>query len=269
LKLRTSLAAIFLAATPATFAQTTSGPHPLSTRPGWELGVQGSHYDYREPDFAHLEGNRLGIVADRTWTNDSGLFGKLDYRTSYGRLKYDSNGTGSKDQIPDLVFELRALAGLDWVGGSASLSPFLGLGYRYLINDSRGYTSTGAKGYRRYSNYLYAPIGLTARLHLGGGWVLAPTLEEDVFLHGTQVSKLSDVGVGLTDVTNTQDKGRGHRASLMLEKDNWTFGAWTQYWHINDSDVRCVTPVVNNSCLTGKEPENYTRESGLELRYRF
>jgi hypothetical protein len=55
----------------------------------------------------------------------------------------------------------------------------------------------------------------------------------------------------------------------MLEKDNWSFGAWTQYWHISDSDLRCATPVVNNSCLAGKEPENYTRESGLELRYRF
>jgi hypothetical protein len=258
-------AAIFLASS-AAFAQL---PNPLSTRPGWELGVQGSHYDYLEPDFAELQGNRIGLVAARTWTDDSGLFGKIDYRESYGSLKYTSNGTGSKDSVPDLIFELRALAGLDWVGNSASLSPYLGLGYRYLYDNPRGYTTTGAIGYRRQSNYLYAPVGLTARWNMGGGWVLAPTAEADVFLYGTQVSKLSDTGLGFTDVTNHQGSGRGHRFSLMIEKDHWSFGAWTQYWHIKDSDVQCVTPVVNNSCLAGMEPENYTRESGIELRYRF
>jgi len=263
---RTLEAAAILLASSAALAQE---PNPLSTRPGWELGVQGSRYEYTEPDFAKLSGNRLGLVAARTWTDAAGLFGKIDYRESYGRLKYESNGTGSMDKVPDLIFEVRALAGLDWVGGSVSLSPYLGLGYRYLFNNATGYTTTGAIGYRRYSNYLYAPAGATARWHMGGGWVLAPTAEADVFLYGTQVSKLSDTGLGLADVTNRQSSGRGHRFSLMVEKDHWAFGAWNHYWHINSSNLQCFTPVVNGVCLAGQEPENYTREYGLELRYRF
>jgi len=73
------------------------------------------------------------------------------------------------------------VAGLDWVGRSVSLSPYVGVGYRYLYNDVRGSTSTGAIGYRRESNYIYEPIGLTARFLLGDRWVLAPTLEGEVF----------------------------------------------------------------------------------------
>jgi hypothetical protein len=260
-------ASVFAVLFPAT--GTAQEGNPLATRPGWELGGQAARYRYLEPDFAKLSGDRVGIVAARTFTNAAGVFSRIDYRESYGRLKYESNGTGSQDRVPDWIFEVRGVAGVDWVGGSASLSPYLGLGYRYLYNDSRGYSTTGAIGYRRESNYLYAPVGLTARLHLGGRWVLAPTLEADVLLQGRQVTKLSDTDTGLMDVTNEQKRGRGHRASLVLEKDHWAIGAWTLYWHIKDSDFQCATAVVNGVCFGGIEPENYTRESGLEIRYRF
>ena len=50
----------------------------------------------------------------------------------------------------------------------------------------------------------------------------------------------------------------------MVEKDHLAFGAWTHYWHIKDSDVQ---PIGRGQA--GREPENWTRESGLELRYRF
>jgi hypothetical protein len=253
------IAAVLLAASSAAIAQQ---PDPLATRSGLEVGAQVAGYEYLEPDIAKLSGNRLGVVGTGTLTGDSGIFGKIDLRESYGRLKYE--GSGTMTGVPDLIIEARALVGLDWIGASVSLSPYLGLGYRYLFDDLRGNSSTGFAGYRRLSNYLYAPVGFTTRFRLGEGWVLAPTLEADVFLVGKQISKLSDTGIaGLIDVTNTQHSGRGHRASLMLEKDRWVFGAWTQYWHIDKSDVQ------STGVGPGFEPENTTRESGLELRYRF
>jgi len=54
----------------------------------------------------------------------------------------------------------------------------------------------------------------------------------------------------------------------MVEKDHLAFGAWTHYWHIKDSDVQ-FAGVVQGRGRFAQEPENYTRESGLELRYRF
>jgi len=259
-------ASVFAVLFPA--AGTAQEGNPLLTRPGWELGGQAAHYWYEEPDFAKLSGNRVGIVVARTFTDASGFFSRIDLRGSYGRLKYESAVSGTQDGVPDWILEARAVAGWDWVGGSVSLSPYLGLGYRYLYDDSRGYSTTGAIGYRRYSNYLYAPVGLTARYHLGDGWVLTPTLEADVFLQGTQVSKLSDTDLGYIDVTNDQKKGRGHRASLMLEKDRWALGAWWHYWHIEDSDIQ-FAGVVNGVPRAALEPANYTRESGLESRYQF
>jgi hypothetical protein len=50
----------------------------------------------------------------------------------------------------------------------------------------------------------------------------------------------------------------------MLEKDHLAVGPWLHYWHIADSDVQQVAPGK-----FGLEPENWTREVGLELRYRF
>jgi hypothetical protein len=256
------IAAVLIASSSIAIAQQ---PDPLATRNGWELGAQVASYDYLEPDFAELSGTRLGLSA--AWTlSRSGLFEKFDVRASYGRLKYQ--GSGTMTGVPDLILEARAVAGMDWIGTSASLSPYLGLGYRYLYDDLRGYGSTGAAGYRRYSNYVYAPVGFTARFRLGNGWVLAPTLEADVFLQGKQKSKLSDTGLGYIDVTNHQNSGRGHRAAFMVEKDKWAFGIWTHYWHISDSDVQ-FSGVVGGVPHFGQEPENYTRESGLELRYRF
>ncbi|HKB61955.1 MAG TPA: hypothetical protein VKD03_03695, partial [Burkholderiales bacterium] len=191
------------------------------------------------------------------------VFFRVDGRESYGALKYQ--GSGTQDSVPDLIVEARGVAGLDFFPWNrVSLSPYLGLGYRYLYNDSRGYTSTNAAGYQRYSNYLYAPAGLTIRFDLGNRWVLAPTVEADIFILGKQKSQLSDANLGFNDVTNTQKGGSGYRAYLMVENDHLAFGAWMHYWDINDSDVQ---PIGRGRA--GLEPANWTRESGIEFRYRF
>ena len=257
-------AALSLAISCAAIAGTSPGPDPLATRRGFEVGGQIAHYHYEEPDFAKFIGNRGGIVGaytfPRRWNR---VFFKVDGRGSYGALKYQ--GSGTQDSVPDLIIETRGVAGMDFpVGSGVSLSPYLGVGYRYLYNDSRGYTSTNAAGYQRYSNYLYMPVGVTMRFDLGNRWVLAPTGEADIFIRGKQRSQLSDANLGFNDVTNTQRHGYGSRAYLMVEKDHLAFGAWMHYWNIKDSDVQPI-----GLGQAGREPENWTRESGIEFRYRF
>ncbi len=256
-------AAVLSAISPAV-AQISSQLEPLATRRGWEVGGQLAQYHYEEPNFAKYTGTRGGIVGAYTFTRADRMFLRVDGRGSYGALKY--RGSGTQDSVPDTVIETRGVAGLDFPAGSGvSLSPYLGLGYRYLYNDSRGYTSTNAAGYRRYSNYLYAPVGMTARIDLGNRWVLAPNGEADIFILGKQKSQLSDANIaGLNDVTNTQKHGYGYRAYLMVEKDHLAFGAFMHYWSIKDSDVQPIGPGV-----AGREPANWTRESGIEFRYRF
>lgn len=255
----------------AVAAQETAPPGPLLTRPGWELGGQISHYKYEEPASPgfggmNLKGNRVGVVGAYTFTAPSRVYGRIDGRVSYGSLKYSSGGTGTMDDVPDWTAEVRAVLGRDYLlgSGSNSLSPYLGLGYRYLYNDLRGYSSTGAAGYQRYSTYVYIPVGLTARFRAGERWTFTPTVEYDVFLSGRQKSQLSDTGLGLPDVTNDQDHGYGYRVYLMFENGRWAIGPWMSYWKVKDSNV---VPIGGG--LGVMEPENWTREYGLEFRYRF
>ena len=257
--MRLALAALLLAASSA-IAQ--DGASRLATRPGLEIGGQAAYYDYKEPNFAEIKGPRLGFVGAWTAVSDRSVFFRIDGRASYGSLDYQ--GSGSSSGVPDLILEARAVVGFDWALNSATLSPYAGLGYRYLYDDLTGYSSTGAAGYRRYSNYLYAPIGVTLRFDLSPEWVLAPTAEWDVFIQGKQKSMLSDANPAAANPTNTQNHGSGYRFYLMFEKDRLAVGPYLHYWHIQDSDVQPI-----GGGRLGLEPENFTHEYGLELRYRF
>jgi outer membrane protein with beta-barrel domain len=243
-------------------ARAETAADPLATRSGWEVGGQIAQYHYEEPDVAKITGFRGGFVGAYTFTSPNRLFFRVDGRESYGSLKYE--GSGSQDSVPDWILEARGVAGLDLRAGGATFSPYLGLGYRYLYDDLRGYSSTGFAGYRRYSNYLYAPLGLTTRVDMGERWVFAPTVELDVFIQGKQKTMLSDANLGFNDVTNTQKHGSGYRVYLMFEQDHLAFGPWMHYWNVQESDVQAI-----GKGQLGVEPDNWTREIGIEFRYRF
>jgi hypothetical protein len=257
-------AALLVAISPVASAQTNVSTDPLVTRRGWELGAQISDYRYEEPTVgAKIWGPRVGATAAYTFTSARHWFFKVDGRLAYGSLKYE--GSGTKDSVPDSILETRAVLGKDFLSRSGvSLSPFVGLGYRYLYNDLRGPTSTGAVGYQRYSNYLYAPLGLTSRIKVNGPWVFAPTLEYDYFIKGRQRTQFTDIGQGFSDASNTQNKGYGYRFSMIAEKGSWAFGPWVHYWNIENSDI-----VPIGFGVRGFEPKNETWEYGLELKYRF
>lgn len=250
----------------ASSALAQQGADRLSTRPGLELGGQVAYYDYKEPNFAEIKGYRAGLVGAWTAVSDQRVFFRIDGRASYGSLDYQ--GSGSASGVPDFILEGRATAGFDWVLEGVTLSPYAGLGYRYLYNDLTGYSSSGAAGYRRYSNYLYAPVGVTLRFGLSPEWVLAPTAEWDFFIQGKQKTMLSDANPTLGNPTNTQNHGSGYRLYLMFEKDKLAVGPYLHYWHIQDSDTQFFG-FVNGQPAFGHEPENFTHEYGLELRYRF
>jgi len=176
-------------------------------------------------------------------------------------LKFQG-ASGTSTNIPDLIVETRAVAGMDFpVSEHVWLSPFAGFGFRYLYDDLRGYNAANvAVGFRRESTYAYAPLGISARVRLGEHRVLVPSVEADVFISGRQTTRLSDLGTGTSDVMNSQNSGRGYRGSLMLEQDRWAFGVWMNYWHVRDSNAQAGGVYV---------PENRTRETGAGIIYRF
>ena len=236
----------------------------LATPTGFELGLQGSGYRYTEPDVeVRIDGQQLGGRGAYTVGLGRAVFGRIDIRGAYGELDY--SGSGTAERQPNVIAEARIVVGRDhFVVPGLVLTPYLGMGYRYLYSDLRGQSSTGAIGYRRYSRYLYLPIGLTARIAAEEQWVVSTTIEYDHFIRGRQDSYLSDTGLGLADAENTQKKGVGYRGSLMFEKGSLSLGPWLHVWRIEDSDIVRVSPT-----FFGLEPENETRELGVEVNYRF
>ena len=248
----------------------------LRTHTGQQVGVTISHYKYEEPNFMSLEAMKLGIDYSSTLTVDDSWFIRLDGRYATGDADYESEGTGSSDDIPDWYAEIRALIGTDYLFNDSILAPYSGLGYRYLYNDLRGDSSSGAIGYRRESEYIYLPIGVTQRLALNEGSQLENNLEFDYLLHGQQTTHFEDLA-GHGDFTygeefkNGQDSGYGIRASSMYLLGNWSVGPYLTYWDIEDSETNTSIVGIGDSyyLMTGKEPANNTLEYGIKGAYRF
>jgi len=249
-------------------------PLSLNTQSGNTIGLSLSSYEYQEPGVMSLKGVKMGVDlhAVKVAEDRDNLIFRGDLRFAFGNVDYNSDTTGSASGEPDWYIEGRALFGKDWDIENAVLSPYTGLGYRYLFNDGRGTSCVGSTcyfGYRRESNYIYLPVGIIHHRALSGQASLQSTLEYDFLLAGKQVSRLSDGGAGYSDVTNNQSSGYGLRLSFMYQKDKWAIGPYAYYWNIGESDV---VPEIQNGVPTGNglvEPKNNTVEFGVQASQQF
>ena len=241
----------------------------LKTQTGNDIGLSLSYYQYQEPGIMSLKGVKLGLDLDTTKVLQNDQFMRGDLRFASGSVDYSSNDTGSASGEPDMYIEARGLIGKDSAIKGAVLAGYIGVGYRYLFNDGRGISSTGYGGYRRESNYVYLPVGIIHRRALNDQARLESTLEYDQLLFGKQISSLSDVGAGYSDVTNNQNSGYGLKLSVMYQKSNWAIGPYAHYWNIGESDM---VPEIQNGVPTGNglaEPKNNTIEFGLKASQQF
>lgn len=241
----------------------------LKPQTGNDVGLSLSSYQYQEPGYMSLKGAKMGLDLHTTKVLQNDQFIRGDLRFAFGPVDYNSTDSGSASGYPDWYIEARGLIGKDWALNEAVLAAYTGLGYRYLFNDARGITSAGRSGYRRESNYLYLPVGIIHHMALNDQARLESTLEYDLLLVGKQISSLSDVGGGYSDVTNTQNNGYGLRLSVMYQKSKWAFGPYAYYWNIGQSDI---VPEIRYGVPTGRglaEPKNNTVEFGLKASQQF
>lgn len=242
---------------------------PTSTVSGNELAISLSSYRYEEPGLMSLQGMKTGI--DLRMTRDAarkGSFFRTELRYAGGMVDYNSKDTGSMQGEPDWYVEARLLFGNDHPQARALLSSYIGLGYRFLLNDGRGISTTNAAGYRRESNYLYLPIGITHISDLRDGATLKLMLEYDHLLSGHQFSRLSDTGLGYTDLNNKQSSGYGIKARLTYTTREWSAGPYIHYWNIAASESQ---PLYRYGSYVGYgiEPNNKTSELGIEFSRPF
>jgi hypothetical protein len=261
---------------------------PVRKLPGntFEMGGEVSHVRYEEPSVdVKDEGEMYGVFASYThrFSNafqeqnpDRDLMNmmRIDGKFSTGLVDYD--GSGTINDIRDYMFETRGVLGLDMnvAALDARLTPYGGLGYRLLYDDtSNRLSSTGASGYRRKANYFYAPVGVEFEKHFNDKWSFELTTEYDFFLTGRQYSYLSDAVPGLNDIRNKQKKGWGGRAGFKItrsfEKADFFIEPFFRYWKIEDSDF--VTETFNGvpTGFVVYEPKNTSTEYGFKIGAKF
>ena len=236
-----------------------------------EVTFDISDYTYEEKDDAgafFMDDKSAPVffsVGVRDWSKPSedGKFAFL-YTTdlTYGQADYSSAGSGTMTKD----YYKGRLEGYAAYRVNEQFSPFVGLGYRRLFDASGGSrSSTGALGYDRMSEYLYAPIGATFDFFDK----LSIKAQYNFFIKGEQTSYLSTASSAFGDITNTQNSGWGLDISVNYEiDDKWPAYGFFRYWDIEKSNIGTGT-FAGVVAFYAWEPKNTTNELGIGLAYEF
>lgn len=228
-----------------------------------QLGINTSSITYTEPMIMREESSMTGVTGRYSYFYH-GSFRALEVHYSAGFVDYQ--GSGTIENIPDSMLEIRGL-----FGGKAAINLayetffYIGIGYRNLNDDGADRISTtSAVFYERDQTYIYVPIGLevvSKRRHRP--WGLSGRIEYDFFLSGTNHSYLGEVS-GYEDITLHQRSGYGYRLSLGLTRHfqnaSISIEPFYRYWNIDDSLV-----TYDSSNRGWIEPYNHSKELGVSL----
>jgi len=284
----------------------------LATPTGHEVALTIGGYDYVEPGALRisLHGAKIGAAyagalsldARRHW------FVRTDVRASGGNVAYDgwcypflitpnaASPNGYELDVGDVspcsdsggrdwYLEARGLVGKDFIAHRWGVSPDIGLGVRHLSSGLNG-----LPGYRT-DEYLYVPVGLTARTEVASHRALSVNLEYDRLLRGWQKTRDSELGGGdvpatptapaftingFTDISFAQHSGWALRASARYQvTSHFSLEPTFIHWSVGSSPVNTetVTFTVNDVTvqqqLGAYEPLNTTNEFFVKVGFRF
>lgn len=239
----------------------------------FSVGIEGFHDHYFEPSPDVTVGTDYGSVI-ASWSHAANfvqdarfLFG-MDGRYSYGTASYRSP-SGILDGAAQDEFEGRVLMGIEYPHFvSGTLSPYIGLGLRYFVDNGKGeLTNLGKTAYDRRIEQLYFPLGATYDYKFGDGWSISPNVEYDQLIRGNVNSRLQNDGG--YNVNNTQShNGYGFRGELLvgkqLKKVTVQAGPFIRYWNVRDSNL-VHTPNLPPG-WGWEEPSNTRVQYGFELK---
>jgi len=233
-----------------------------------QIGIYTSNITYKEPSVMKENGSLFGFTG-RIVVRKTSSFLALEGAYSSGDMDYD--GSGAIKGIPDEMLEIRGVVGRDLrLNSEYKITPYIGLGYRNLNDDSSGMrSSTNASGYEREQVYLYSPIGVEfQRNKMLGGWILRGRVEYDYFIQGKNHSYTGALN-GYDDVSFDQHDGYGWRLSVGLTRmltagRSITIEPFYKYWNISESDV-----TYDSDGDGWIEPDNNSKELGISLSLTF
>jgi hypothetical protein len=276
-RLGTTLAALLAGAAVA------PGAAQAQTRGGFELGAELFDYSYRE----RLDGQTIvyddgvfgGFHAGYVETIGGNLFLRARLSAAGGSVDYRAPGPGGDarlENVDQAVGQLELHVGIDVpLGGGATISPFTGLAARALIDESGGETaSTGEIGYDREIGYAYVPLGIGARVPVGGRSAIVLSAQYNLVVNGTAESRFSGIDPELPDVELDLDGGHGLEASAAYQfgvgRHAVSFGPFVRHWKIGRSDSFVIAnPDDPGEAIELFEPRNRTTELGVRLSFAF
>ncbi len=223
------------------------------------------YYSYREPGLMSIKGPSIALDGSYQYIERNRITLMIEGQLGFVNGKYDGR-LNDKQQTPfqmnndnSFIFGISPRIGylFQFPKVLITVTPFLGLGYRYLNND----TSNDSHGYLRASNYFYIPIGLQFTW-LHKKLVLESKLEFDYLIRGIQYSSV-DGGI-----VNQQREGWGANGNILLGRNQgswmWLIGPYIRYWKIQTSDI------ANGNAEKGwYEPENNTLGVGVMAKFVF
>jgi hypothetical protein len=260
-------------------AMVWTGEAAAQTRPGFELAGELFDYGYDERLEGELvaedDGTFGGFALGYVETLGGGSFLRARLSAAVGSVDYSSED-GELENISQSIGQLELHFGKDLaIGRGATLTPFIGLGSRALIDESGGEaTHSGALGYDREVSYAYVPVGLGATLPIGRGARLVLSGQVNWVVGGEATSEFSGIDPAFPDVTVDLDDGLGLEASAIFQlpvgRSAIGFGPFVRHWRIERSKSFILTdPEGSGEAIEFFEPANRTTELGLRLSFAF
>ncbi|MBA3676849.1 MAG: hypothetical protein H0W74_05530 [Sphingosinicella sp.] len=259
------------------------------TRGGFEVGAEVFDYNYRERQDGQVVAKDDGIFGGASVgyieTVGGGAFLRARLNIAFGSVDYSSSGPiledpeigeARLDNVPQSIGQLELHIGKDFMlSNGASITPFIGIGSRYLSDKSGGReTADGLAGYDREISYAYVPLGIAAGVPLGGRAILNLSAQYNWLAGGDSKSHFSAISRELPDVEVEFKDGHGYDASAMIGvpvgSKRIAFGPFFRSWKIDQSQSFILTnPEDPTESIELFEPKNRTTEVGFRLSLAF
>ncbi|MDA0910922.1 MAG: hypothetical protein O2809_05120 [Proteobacteria bacterium] len=230
----------------------------------WRIAPAFSYYHYNEPNVMKSKGPSIGLLNQVSYTQTNHLKWMIGLYLEYSHGSYSSQYTGSHEADISYLLNISPKIGYNLnIAQNWQITPFSGIGYRMLYNNSTGQlTTTRHSGYLRVSNYFYLPIGADLAYHQTD-WFISSRFQFNYLIYGVQHSGVYG------GINNPQHHGYGLHWSLSAGKNYQNFslsiGPYINYWWINDSEAR----YADNGNIKIIEPQNDTLDLGIAITFGF